>query len=458
MPDTQLQTLVKIFNGAFAALHVSVPESRTLSLAETIRGAMTAHTRFYHTLDHIFVFIDPQDPVRTLAAMYHDVVYYQVDQKFTAEIERLVRPYIRLHADESVHIADHIPPQDRMIGMALQMFDLQPGQRLSAAGALNEFLSAVVMLKQLEEFVAAKQLVLITMMIEASIPFRQADERGRTHFEVLAGRLRKISREYCQEPLSENEIENGVKDAVLFSNKDIESFAEPDPARFLDNTWKLLPETNPLHLVRTLYTIRSYRQALQQMHEFLFHLDADDVFSRYHGAPPEAEFNRIVSNAHINLRLGCEYLRIRIVAISLLEALAEVSGGDAPMKLFLAELPTKKGSSLRFDYFLPRVAPPSWVDTSSTIYRLLSGSRDSDWGYDLVTTPLSLYVYMSLPPEELSTSFELAGRMFEEKISADEFLHRADQGVVSTVARASAEIVFIRREQLLRYGAPSASP
>jgi hypothetical protein len=65
---------------------------------------------------------------------------------------------------------------------------------------------------------------------------------------------------------------------------------------------------------------------------------------------------------------------------------------------------------------------------------------------------------MSLPPEELSTSFELAGRMFEEKISADEFLHRADQGVVSTVARASAEIVFIRREQLLRYGAPSASP
>jgi hypothetical protein len=342
-----------------------------------------------------------------------------------------------------------------MIGMALEMFDLRPGQHLSAVGALNEFLSAVVMLKELEEFVAAKQLVLITMMIEASIPFSRADERRRNHFEVLAGRLREISREYCQEPLSEKEIENGVKDAVLFSNKDIESFAEPDPARFLDNTWKLLPETNPLHLVRTLYTIRSYRQALQQMHEFLFHLDADDVFSRYHGAPPEAEFNRIASNAQTNLRLGCEYLKIRIVAISLLEALAEVSGGDAPMKLFLAELSAKNGRRLRFDYFLPRIAPPSWVDTSSTIYRLLSGSRDSDWGYDLVTTPLSLYVYMSLSPEELSTSFELAGLMFEEKISAEEFLRRADQAVVRTVARASAEIVFIRRDQLLRYGVPS---
>jgi hypothetical protein len=210
------------------------------------------------------MFIDPDDPVRTLAALYHDVVYYQVDQKFTEEIERLVKPYIQFQRDGSVCIAEHIPEGDRMIAMAVEMFDLRPGQRLPAVATLNEFLSAVVMLRQLEDFVAAKQLVLITMMIEATIPFRPPDDRGRTHFEVLAERLRGISRKYCQEPLSEGEIEGGVKDAVLFSNKDIESFAEPDPARFLDNTWKLLPETNPLHLVRILYTIRSYRQALSR--------------------------------------------------------------------------------------------------------------------------------------------------------------------------------------------------
>jgi hypothetical protein len=457
MPDAQFQTLVKIFERAFAALDVSVPEPRILALAEAIRAAMTAHTRFYHTLDHIFILIDPDDPFRTLAALYHDVVYYQVDQKFTEEIESLVKPYIHFQPDESVCIAEYIPPQDRMIEMALKMFDLRLGQRLPAAAALNEFLSAVVMLKQLEEFLAAKPLVLITMMIEATIPFRPLDDRGRTHFEVLAERLRRISREYCQDSLSQSEIESGIKDAVLFSNKDIQSFAEPDAARFLDNTWKLLPESNPFHLVRILYTIRSYRQALQQMHGFLCRLEADNIFSQYHGTPPEAEFNRIVNNAHINLRLGCEYLKIRIVAISLLEALAEVSGGDASMKLFLAELPAKNGRKLRFDYFLPRIEPPSWVDTSSTIYRLLTGSRGGDWGYDPVTSPLSLYVYMSLPPEDLSACFELAGRMFDEKVTADEFLRRADQGVVSTVAQASAEIVFIRRDQLLRYAMTSGS-
>jgi hypothetical protein len=142
------------------------------------------------------------------------------------------------------------------------------------------------------------------------------------------------------------------------------------------------------------------------------------------------------------------------VAISLLEALAEVSGGDAPMKLFLAELPAKNDRTLRFDYFLPLIEPPSWVDTSSTIYRLLSGSRDGDWGYDPVTSPLSLYVYMCMSPEELSACFDWP-TMFGQKVTADEFLRRADQGVVTTVAQASAEIVFIRRDQLLRYARPS---
>jgi len=390
-----------------------------------------------------------------LAALYHDIVYFQVDQKFTPEVEKLVSPYLHFQPDGSVHITEYVTPQDRMIEMALEMFDLRLGQQFPAVAALNEFLSAVVMLKELEKFVPAKALLLITLMIEATIPFRGRDERGRTHPEVLAERLRLIGRVYCAQPLTEDEIESAVKKAVLFANKDIESFAEPDPAHFLDNTWKLLPETNPYHLVRDLYTIRSYRQALWQMHEFLCHLEPDDVFSQYHGVPPDVEFSRIVGFAHINLGLGCEYLKIRIVAISLLEALAEMSGGDASMMLFLAELPAKNGRRLRFDQYLPRLDPPSWVDPGAAIYRLLSKSRDSDWGYDPVSSPLSLYVYMSLPPAELSSSFGWARRMFAGEITADEFLRRIDQGVVSTVATASAEIVLIRRDQLLRYATPS---
>lgn len=455
MPEAQIKSLIEIFNRAFESLHVRVPPQQTRELAVTIQRAMTAHTRFYHTLDHIFTLIDPDDPIYTLAGLYHDIVYYQVDQQFTQEIENLVSPYVTLRDDDGAQLTEHVAAGDSMVRMAFEMFDLRPGQEFPAVGTLNEFLSAVVMLKQLEAFVPARALLLMTLMIETTIPFRRRDSRGRSHFEVIAERLRLISGR-CDLPFSESEIERAIKSAVLFSNKDIESFAEPDPAHFLDNTWKLLPETNPYHLVPNIYTIGSYRQALQQMQEFLCRLNPDGIFSEYHGTPPEAEFNRIVGYAHINLRLGCEYLKIRIVAISLLEALAEVSGGDASMRLFLADLPAKNGETLRFDRYLPLAEPPSWVDRSATIYRLLSHSREGDWGYDPVSSPLALYVYVSLPPEERLAAFELATHMFAGEISADEFLRRMDQGLVSSVARASAEIVLTRRERLLRYAKPLA--
>jgi hypothetical protein len=444
-----------VFGRAFENLHLQVPQDKVRQFAVTIQGAMTAHTRYYHTLNHIFSLVAPDDPVSTLAGLYHDIVYYQVDQQFTAGIEELVSPYVELGDDGSAQLGDVIPERDKMVALALEIFDLQPRQKFAAIGALNEFLSAVVMIKQLEEFLAAKELILITAMIEATIPFRGRDAQGRTHFQVLVERLRGIGRRCCDPPYSEDELEAGIKRAVLFANKDIDSFAEPDPGHFLDNTWKLLPETNPYYLVPNIYTIRSYRQALQQMQEFLCRLNPGDIFSSYHGTPAEADFNRIVGYAHVNLRLGCEYLKIRIVAISLLEALAEVSGGDTSMRLFLADLPSDDGHTLRFDNFLPVAEPPSWVDTSSTIYRLLSQSRDSDWGFDRVTSPLSLFVYLSLTPEGRMAAFDLARGMFDGRISADEFLRRMDPGVVSSVARASAEIVHTRREQLMGYAKPS---
>ena len=120
-------------------------------------------------------------------------------------------------------------------------------------------------------------------LVAASGPSAKPEEVG-----VSSERLQRISQRWCIPPLPANEVEQVIKRAVLFSNKDIDSFAEPDTGRFLDNTWKLLPETNPYHLVPNIYTIRSYRHALQQMQQFLCRLNPDDVFSQYHVTPPEA--------------------------------------------------------------------------------------------------------------------------------------------------------------------------
>jgi len=72
-----------------------------------------------------------------------------------------------------------------------------------------------------------KELLKITTCIEATIPFR-----------------------------SQAEIEDIVRLAVVLANKDIENFSVLDAGLFLDNTWKLLPETNMSLRFKAAYSIK----------------------------------------------------------------------------------------------------------------------------------------------------------------------------------------------------------
>jgi len=46
------------------------------------------------------------------------------------------------------------------------------------------------------------------------------------------------------------------------ANRDVGNFASQDPTVFLDNTWKLLPETNNALRGQRLYTVTDYRLAI----------------------------------------------------------------------------------------------------------------------------------------------------------------------------------------------------
>jgi hypothetical protein len=62
-----------------------------------------------------------------------------------------------------------------------------------------------------------------------------------------------------------------------------------------------------------------------------------------------------------------------------------------------------------------------------------------------------LFLYRSLPPNEIEAALALSREMFAGRLSPAGFLRSLNPGVVSAVARASAEMVSTRREQLLRY-------
>ena len=453
MQTETIKRLADIYLDAFQRLGVSCSNKRVRKLAVNVQLAMTGRGRNYHNLDHVFGFVDPEDPICTLAAMYHDVVYYQVDQGFTPEITTIIIPNIYELEDE-FYISKNIPVDDFLIWMTLDVFNLKAGQKLTSVDALNEFLSALVMVREIGDIVQRKDLLRMIVCIEATIPFRSRDKNGLTPFEVMEKRLRHVARKYCPSPFKPREIENAIKTAVIFANKDIGNFSESDPARFLDNTWKLLPETNAALRNRDAYSIRTYRLALQKMRSFMMFVEPELVFSQYHGVPSDDEFHEMIERARANINIAREYLKIRLVSIAILEALAQASGGDTPLSIFIGDLSDQTGNVRRLEDFLPEIPTPAWVDLAPVIRDLLKVGRASESDFDTRNSPLSLFVFKSLTPSQMEKAFTISLDFFSNKLNPESFLEQMDQPTVAAIARASASMVLMRRDKLIKYGSP----
>ncbi len=448
-----VQKLISIFNQSFHELGVSVSLEKLEDLSVTIHRAMTVQARHFHTLEHVFTFVDPSNAIRSLAALYHDIVYFQVDMGFSPQIWELISPYIR-QQNGVFFVSENVADEDRTAALTLDVFDLHAGQRLSSIVALNEFLSAIVMNKQLAGLVAEKDLIRMTLCVEATIPFRGFTPDGKNHFDQLEMRLPEIFQRYGVD-ISQQELIESIKTAVEFANKDIENFAEADTGRFLDNTWKLLPETNAALRLPDVYSIGTYRQALVNMNSFFEHLNADTVFNQYRGVPLLEDFEKMTRFARNNIQIAVQYLRIKILGITILESLARATGGDAPLSLFMGDIPREGVSIKRLEYFLPELDDPAWVQPNSVIFQLLESGRASDARFDMKNSPLSLFVYKSVRPEKISVYLELATDFYSGALSPGDFLNQIDPFVVQPIARASSIMVYTRRQALLGFAGES---
>jgi hypothetical protein len=330
------------------------------------------------------------------------------------------------------------------------VFGMQTGQSLSPANGLNEFLSALVMNKKLGWILQKKDLLKITLCIEATIPFRLPTAKGEDYFYTVERRA-LLAAEKHGLSFSQVEIEQAVKLAVQFANRDVENFAEPDVSCFLETTWKLLPELNVPLRSSDVYTIREYRQALQGMEDFLANLRPEVVFHQYRGVPTDEVYWQKVQRAGRNIETAREYLQVKLVAQAILEALADLTGGDAPLTLFMGDLPREGARPHRLENYLPDISIPGWVDADAPVYKLLAAGRRGELGFDLKTAPTSLFLYKRLRPEAINRLLDLARRMFSGRLSSSEFLAQVEPAVRTAIAHACAEMVFTRRELLLKF-------
>jgi hypothetical protein len=441
-----IQQLVSVFEQVFVLLQIPVSSEELEDLAITIHRSMSIEARHFHTPEHVLHLANAADPLQSLAALFHDIVYHQVDRGFSPEIYHCISPYI-LEVDGEIWLVEAQGEDDRMFRITMELFGFSPGQKLSTHAGSNEFLSALVMAKRLEKLVPEKILIQAVVYIEATIPFRGKNAMGIGPFETLAQRLSEISTVY-HIAMKSAEIDDTIGGAVNFANRDVDSFAEKDASVFLDGTWKLLPETNETLRSGRIYSIKEYRRALEKMEGFLGHLNPDNVFHTYKGVPAEVEFREMVKLAYQNIATARQYLAIKLLTIAVLEALADLTGGDAPLSLFTVDIQRNSEDARPDDSFTPMPDSLAVIDKSSVIYKLLDSGRASETSFDMRNSPLAFFIYSQLPPGQIRPLLAIAKEMFVGDLEPRAFLQRLDAPLVAAIARACAAAVMTRQEKL----------
>jgi hypothetical protein len=450
MSSGTIQKTIILFRDALDALQATVSLIQIEELAIMVHEAMTVQARHFHTPEHIFSLTDGRDPIQALAALFHDVVYYEVDEGFIPQVEQVLSPYIE-RADDGLRLASDISPEDTVYYLTLDVFGFRVGELLPSTRGQNEFLSALLMSERLAGIVKPQDLVKIAVCIEATIPFRGRNATGESPAQVLERRLHAMNTAYGFGMTAED-IQAAVRRAIFFSNKDVENFSEQDTGRFLDNTWKLLPESNPLLRLHGIYAISSYRRALQHMEAFLQQLDPETIFNQYRDEPSYSDYERMRALAYRNVITARQYLGIKLLAIAVLEALAAITGGDAPVALFMGAMDSDPGNR-RLDDYLPEVTVAPSVDESSTLFGLFAFGRASSSSFDMQNSPLALFLFKLLGWERARMLLAEAKRMFDGAIDARTFLARLPAEMVVPVTRACAEMASTRRAALRAYAA-----
>lgn len=397
-----------------------------------VHGALSAPGREFHNHEHVLALADGSDgeALDVLAALYHDAVYIQVDQgpprTMRAELEQAFT-----RDDGSWRLRE---PASPAIADVLAVFGRAPGEVVTAMTGLNELASALVAAIHLEDTVDRWDRLTLAMCIEQTIPFR-ADPVPPLHARAAA----------LGAPA--DRLDDMVRRAVRFGNFDVDNFASADPGRFLDNTWKLLPESNPSLQTPTVYTVRDYRMALEKMEGFLARLPAERVFHAWGGEPADEVHAARVAQAARNLELAVRYLRAKLYSIAVVEALCEATGGDVPLDYVMGGFASRGAPEpRRIEHFLPRLARANELEP--LLHALLAVGRASESSFDTGPSPLAAFLHAAGGTEAVARGVEAARALWAGELAPLPFLRAQPVGPVAGIVRAAAAIMDTRRDRL----------
>jgi hypothetical protein len=445
------QECLKKLIWAMEELHIDFEMAQLQKIANLIVQTMTGPWRSFHTPEHIFEVGGSDNAIELLAALFHDVVYVQVDKSVNFNLSFYIVHFVK-EVREQLFVRDRDElPEDQTFEMILDLFGFQPGQALSSFSGQNEFLSAIVGAKVLEPFLSPQQLVEIICCIETTIPFRPDDDQGLSAAMKLFNRLQAVNQKYDL-GLGQTNLEDTIRRAIRLSNRDVGSFANPSPARFLDGTWDLLPETNHNLHNRSSYTVAEYRQALQKMEGFMNFLKPEIIFQRFMGEPSEQDYATLISQSEHNLQVGRLYLGCKLFTIGFLEAISRRLGRDIPVSSMMGELPSQGDEELRsklIDY-IPEIdsAFPLKDEIEEEVLDLLEKGRCQSASYDLKNSPLATYIVKSIGFDAVRHQCDRSKLFFRGELTQEQFLEGVNPEITLTVIKGITKLFEQRQASL----------
>ncbi|MFZ9736802.1 MAG: hypothetical protein ACO3EZ_02220 [Prochlorotrichaceae cyanobacterium] len=408
-------------NTAFQDLGKTVPATSVQPIAAAIVDCMTGCYRSFHTPEHILQVAEGGDAIEVLAALFHDVVYLQVDTCIPPAVSGVLSPFL---LEDSFKIKPLTElNQDLDFALVATIFDVEQEEELPPQQ--NEFLSAIVAAKFLSPFLNRSSLAEIIACIEATIPFRVSGKEGVPPSDRLYHNLLTANQRFSLD-LSPDSVVSAVKRAVRLANRDVKNFADVEASYFLDNTWKLLPETNPPLRNPEAYTPHQYRCALQKMVGFMDFLAPTLVFRQFQGEPSPQDYEGMLDRAAKNMDVARLYLKAKLVALAFVEALNEPEQDETPLVNLVGhcQKPAPDTSPTAF-------SASRQSQIQAEVMQLLEFGRNQETAFDIRHSPLAALLARTYGFTAMSEWFDSSQEFFAQNLSAEAFLALHDSGVVN---------------------------
>lgn len=442
---TCIQLLAEGIEDCLQELNFSATQPELEKWSIIIFESMTAPARTFHSVQHVFDVAVGADCVQKLAAFFHDVVYYSIDGGLSTAQSDLLKDIIK-EVDDDVYITRK--KLDRSISMTIDIFGFEEGMMLDKFLGLNEFLSACMAVRCYERSVDDASLVAIICCIETTIPFRKPDSDGRLPTENLFRRLQKVNNKYGI-GMAEAELVKIVQRAADLANRDLENFSYEEHAAFLSMTWNLLPESNISLRNTKAFLISDFAFAMTKMIGFFDNLDARTIYMTFRENKEEEKISELrFQNAHSNVMVARKYMRCKGMAISVIAAIAELTGGDAPVSLFLGDLPERFHSSVSAgDYLGTDHVADRPVKIDHSVLQLLKDGREQESQFDIKRSPLASYLYTMLGDVGMEECYKHVIYPMDEEHSR-RLLEAIPTSVLINVFVAIAAVAVTRTESL----------